>query len=49
MPAVQLAEGRATVISTAQHDRPTALGLDHGINYATDSSGERSKQRADPS
>jgi NADPH:quinone reductase len=46
MAAIQLAKrAGATVISTASSDeklqRLTALGLDHGINYATDSFAER--------
>jgi NADPH:quinone reductase len=47
--AIQLAKrAGATVISTASSDeklgRLTALGLDHGINYATDSFVERTSQ-----
>jgi NADPH2:quinone reductase len=49
MAAIQLAKrAGATVISTASSDekleRLTALGLDHGINYVTDSFGERTSQ-----
>ena len=49
MAAIQLAKrAGATVISTASSDekleRLTALGLDHGINYATDSFVERTNQ-----
>jgi len=47
--AIQLAKrAGATVISTASSDqkleRLTALGLDHGINYATDSFVERANE-----
>ncbi len=49
MAAIQLAKrAGATVISTASSDekleRLTALGLDHGINYATGSFVERTSQ-----
>jgi NADPH:quinone reductase len=49
MAAIQLAKGAgATVISTASSDekleRLKALGLDHGINYATDSFVERTNE-----
>jgi NADPH2:quinone reductase len=49
MAAIQLAKrAGATVISTASSDekleRLTALGLDHGINYVTDSFVERTSQ-----
>jgi NADPH2:quinone reductase len=52
MAAIQLAKrAGATVISTASSDqkleRLTALGLDHGINYATDSFVERINQLTD--
>jgi NADPH:quinone reductase len=49
MAAIQLAKGAgATVIATASSDeklkRLKALGLDHGINYATESFVERANQ-----
>ena len=49
MAAIQLAkQAGATVISTASSDekleRLRALGLDHGINYATESFVERAKE-----
>ena len=52
MAAIQLAKrAGATVISTASSDekleRLKALGLDHGINYATDSFVERTKELTD--
>jgi NADPH2:quinone reductase len=52
MAAIQLAKhAGATVFATASSDdklrRLTALGLDHGINYATDSFVERVKQLTD--
>jgi NADPH:quinone reductase len=52
MAAIQLANrAGATVISTASSDeklkRLKALGLDHGINYATDSFVERANQLTD--
>jgi NADPH:quinone reductase len=52
MAAIQLAKrAGATVISTASSDekleRLKALGLDHGINYATDSFVERTNQLTD--
>jgi NADPH:quinone reductase len=52
MAAIQLAKrAGATVISTASSDekleRLQALGLDHGINYATDSFVERTNQLTD--
>jgi NADPH2:quinone reductase len=52
MAAIQLAKrAGATVISTASSDekleRLKALGLDHGINYATDSFVERTKEITD--
>jgi NADPH2:quinone reductase len=52
MAAIQLAKrAGATVISTASSngklDRLGALGLDHGINYATDSFVERTNQLTD--
>jgi NADPH2:quinone reductase len=52
MAAIQLAKrAGATVISTASSDekldRLTALGLDHGINYATDSFVDRTSQLTD--
>ena len=52
MAAIQLAKrAGATVISTASSDekleRLAALGLDHGINYATDSFVERTSQLTD--
>jgi NADPH2:quinone reductase len=52
MAAIQLAKhAGATVISTASSDekleRLEALGLDHGINYATDSFVERTKELTD--
>ncbi len=52
MAAIQLAkQAGATVISTASSDekleRLKALGLDHGINYATDSFVERTRELTD--
>jgi NADPH2:quinone reductase len=52
MAAIQLAKrAGATVIATASSDekleRLEALGLDHGINYATDSFVERTNQLTD--
>ena len=52
MAAIQLAKrAGATVIATASSDekleRLKALGLDHGINYATDSFVERTNQLTD--
>jgi NADPH:quinone reductase len=52
MAAIQLAkQAGATVISTASSDekleRLRPLGLDHGINYATDSFVERTKELTD--
>ena len=52
MAAIQLAKrAGATVISTASSDekleRLKALGLEHGINYATDSFVERTKELTD--
>jgi NADPH2:quinone reductase len=52
MAAIQLAKGAgATVIATASSDekleRLKALGLDHGINYATQSFVERTNQLTD--
>ena len=52
MAAIQLAKGAgATVIATASSDekleRLKALGLDHGINYATESFVERTNQLTD--
>jgi NADPH2:quinone reductase len=52
MAAIQLAKrAGATVISTASSDekleRLKALGLDHGINYATDSFVERTSELTD--
>jgi NADPH:quinone reductase len=52
MAAIQLAkQAGATVIATASDDgkleRLTALGLDHGINYASDSFVERARQLTD--
>ena len=52
MAAIQLAKrAGATVISTASSDekleRLKALGLDHGINYATDSFVERTRELTD--
>jgi NADPH2:quinone reductase len=52
MAAIQIAKrAGARVIATASSDdklnRLTALGLDHGINYATDSFVERTKQLTD--
>jgi NADPH2:quinone reductase len=52
MAAIQLAKrAGATVISTASTDekleRLKALGLDHGINYATDSFVERTNELTD--
>jgi NADPH2:quinone reductase len=52
MAAIQLAKrAGATVIATASSDekleRLKALGLDHGINYATDSFVERASQLTD--
>ena len=52
MAAIQLAkQAGATVISTASSDekleRLRPLGLDHGINYATDSFAERTKELTD--
>ena len=52
MAAIQLAKrAGATVIATASSDekleRLAALGLDHGINYATDSFVERTSQLTD--
>jgi NADPH2:quinone reductase len=52
MAAIQLAKhAGATVIATASSDekleRLKALGLDHGINYATDSFVERTSQLTD--
>jgi NADPH2:quinone reductase len=52
MAAIQLAKrAGATVVSTASSDekldRLKALGLDHGINYATDSFVERANQLTD--
>jgi NADPH2:quinone reductase len=52
MAAIQLAKGAgATVIATASSDekleRLKALGLDHGINYATESFVERINQLTD--
>jgi NADPH2:quinone reductase len=52
MAAVQLAKGAgATVIATASSDdkleRLKALGLDHGINYASESFVERTNQLTD--
>jgi NADPH2:quinone reductase len=52
MAAIQLAkQAGATVISTASSDekleRLKEFGLDHGINYATESFGERTRELTD--